>query len=127
MLTAVETSIRDHTNELAAKKLLLQQVVDATTQDGIDKKKSEERLDVSFTQHNQKHADHEKNMEAADMKSKMVMSTVNAMAATVAKRLDELAHEFKQWKQSQTSQRRRTPPTPSSWGGPGQKSNTGGF
>ena len=61
------------------------------------------------------------------MKSDMVMSTVNAMAATVAKRLDELAQEFERWKQSQTSQPRQTPPTPPSWGEPGQHSSTSGF
>ena len=59
-LTAVETNIRDHTNELAAQRLLLQQVVEAIKQDGSDKQKTEERLNVSFTQHNQKHADHDK-------------------------------------------------------------------
>ena len=48
-INACEQSLRDHTNELAAQRLLLQQLVEASKDDHKDKQKLEERLDVSFT------------------------------------------------------------------------------
>ena len=51
-LQACETTLRDHTNELAAQKIMMQQLVEAVKSDGINKTKLEERLNVSFTQSN---------------------------------------------------------------------------
>ena len=83
-INACEQSLRDHTNELAAQRLLLQQLVEASKEDHKDKKKLEERLDVSFTQNNQKHADHDKRAD-------IMTQTINALADNIAQKLDELS------------------------------------
>ena len=129
-LNAVETSIRDHTNELAAQKILLQQIVEAVKDDAGEKKKLQERLDMSFTQSNEKHAQHEKELELVKQRSDLVTSTVNASAGTIAQRLDELTQEFEKWKQSYSNdarspQARTMPATPQSWSHPGHEA-TGG-
>ena len=53
-LRVCEATLRDHTNELTAQKLMLQQLVEAVKSDNIEKKKMEERLDNAFAQIHQK-------------------------------------------------------------------------
>ena len=121
-LRAVEHTLRDHTNELAAQKLMLQQVVEALKGDNIEKKKMEERLDVSFTQSNQKTADMSKEQELLGQRVEMMMASVNALAGTVAGRLDDITKDISNWKQAGSQPNlsphppRMAPQTPQSWG-----------
>ena len=124
-LRACETTLRDHTNELAAQKLMLQQLVEAVKSDNQEKKKMEERLDNAFAQVHQKVADVEKPQELTKQRVDMVMQTVNSLASTIAARLDEITHDLSKWKHDMAQQGAspttappapvHVPPTPNSW------------
>ena len=123
-LQAVETTLRDHTNELAAQKLMMNQLVEVVKQDALDNKEMKNRLEVSFTQSNQKHADQDKETDLLKQRVEFIMSTVNAMTATVVQRLDQLSAEVDGWRRNAPQggasppTRQMPPPTPQSWTGP---------
>ena len=134
-LRACETTLRDHTNELAAQKILLQQLVEAVKEDAASRPKLEERLNVSFTESNKRHDEHSKNgdrnnqrLEVTTQRIEMVTHTVNALTAAVTQKLDMIAQEIAHWKteasrahaeRASPTPQREAPPTPQSWGGTG--------
>ena len=79
-------------------------------------------MSLSLTQSNEKHAQREKENDQLKKRLEMVMNTVNAVADTLSKRIEQMALEMThiQMQQSRKSsiptQNHAPPPTPQSWG-----------
>ena len=63
---------------------MMQQLVEAVKGDNVNFKNLEERLNVSFTESNQKHFEGEKTADINKQRVELVMHTVSAMSTTVS-------------------------------------------
>ena len=118
-LNACETSLRDHNNELAAQKIMLQQLVEASKMEDSERTKLNSRLHVSFTENNEKHSQREKENDLLKKRLEVVMNTLNSMSDGLHTKFEQLEREIAQSRRpsGHAPPPHESPlPTPPSWG-----------
>ena len=129
-LNACEQSLRSHNDEMAAQRLMLQQLADAVTKLNSEKETTEGRLNQVFGLVDQKFAEAQSNTQEIFSGSKerfeVMSATVQSIASQVMQGLDKINKDIEMLKMTSQSPRPEpafpgthtaAPPPPTSWTG----------
>ena len=94
-MRACETSLRDHTNELTAQRLMLQQMTEAFHQYTKDKEDTGKKLDWVSNEFESKVTEQEAFRKELEERHKHMLSTINEMIQGISQQFETLRGEIK--------------------------------
>ena len=136
-VNALEQSLRSHTDELVAQKLMVQQLTEAVQGLGVGKETTEGRLNQVFGLVDQRFTEAQNGAQeirdVANKRFELLTSTMNQFAAEINQRLDTASQDFENLRKlysqpppgqphAPPSGQPYAPPPPPSWGGGPPKS-----
>ena len=141
-LNACEQSLRSHSDEMAAQRLMLGQITDAIQQMTAEKEKTDSKLDSVFQLVDQRFSESQSGAQeivnGAQARFDTMTATVQAVAAEVMNRMEAINKEIEALKVATASPRSEpprsepyqsrpdAPPPPSSWTSGPHDHSTGG-